>query len=268
MAFCRLLTVLVLIHNTGGLFGAEVQSSIIGGHDAPEHSWPWMVHLNITSDGVNKWRCGGSILNTEWVLTAANCWDTNRKPNTLRSSVWVGSHSLRKGSVRYMGIQHVILHSQYKADKTGFESDIALVRLRKKLVFSKYVAPVSLPSVDDAYGPSSECWITGWGYVGNGVPLSDPETLQQLKIPIVPQSACKATYPHLPSNILCAGDGGKDACEGDYGGPLVCRKGSGFVQVGIMSYGSPAGCGLPGHPGVYTQVSKYLRFINDYIHSG
>lgn len=56
--------------------------------------------------------------------------------------------------------------------------------------------------------------------------------------------------------------------KGDYGGPLVCRAGSGFVQVGIMSYGGPSGCGLPGQPGVYTQVSKHLRFINNYIHRG
>lgn len=58
-----------------GLLGAKVQSSIVGGHKAEKGSWPWMVHLNITSDGRNKWRCGGTILNNEWVLTAANCWD-------------------------------------------------------------------------------------------------------------------------------------------------------------------------------------------------
>lgn len=54
------------------------------------------------------------------------------------------------------------------------------------------------------------------------------------------------------------------APQGDYGGPLVCRGASGFVQAGIMSFGSPNGCAVSG--GVYTQVSKHLRFINDYIH--
>lgn len=56
------------------------------------------------------------------------------------------------------------------------------------------------------------------------------------------------------------------APQGDYGGPLVCRKGDDFVQVGVMSFGSASGCAASGHPGVYTQVSKYLRFINSYIH--
>ncbi|KAE8283557.1 Tryptase beta-2 [Larimichthys crocea] len=205
MAFYRLVTVLVLILNTGGSLEAEVRSSIIGGQDAQKGSWPWMAHLNITSEDKNRWRCGGTILSEQWVLTAANCFDRR--------------------------------------------------------------CPVTLPSIDDTFGSSSECWITGWGNIGTNVPLPNPETLQQLKIPIISQSVCKAKYPELTDDMLCAGsqDGGMDACKGDYGGPLVCRKGSGFVQAGIMSYGSPDGCGLPGRPGVYTKVSKYLRFINDYI---
>ncbi|MGL4879155.1 trypsin-like serine protease [Paraclostridium dentum] len=52
-----------------------MRSGIVGGRDAVKGKWPWMVHLNITSDGVTKWRCGGTILNNKWILTAANCWD-------------------------------------------------------------------------------------------------------------------------------------------------------------------------------------------------
>ncbi|KAE8283558.1 Tryptase alpha/beta-1 [Larimichthys crocea] len=267
MAFYGLVPVLVLILNTGGSLEAEVRSSIIGGQDAPKGSWPWMAHLNITSDDKNRWRCGGAILSDQWVLTAANCLDAQRRPNWRRSFVSVGSHSLTKASARYMGIDTVMTHREYQAQSGGYVNDIALVKLKKKLTFSPDVASVTLPSIDDTFGSSSECWIAGWGNIGTNVPLPDPETLQQLKIPIISQSACKAKYPELTDDMLCAGsqDGGMDACKGDYGGPLVCRKGSGFVQAGIMSYGSPDGCGLPGRPGVYTKVSKYLRFINDYI---
>ncbi|XP_018518341.1 tryptase-2 [Lates calcarifer] len=265
MAFCKLLTLLVLIHNIGGLSGAEVGNCIVGGRDAEKGSWPWMVHLNITSDGKTKWRCGGTILNNQWVLTAAHCLDAKLKPNYRRSMVWVGSHKLQKGSARYMAIYSAVLHPQYQAVGNGYVNDIALIKLTKKLTFSDDVRPVSLPSVDDTFGSSSECWITGWGNVEKDVPLQDPETLQEVKIPIISQSVCKTQYPDLSSDMLCAGDmaGGRGACEGDYGGPLVCNRPNGYVQVGIMSYGS---CALPGRPGVYIQVSKYLRFINDYIH--
>uniref|UniRef100_A0A3Q2WWA9 Tryptase-2-like n=1 Tax=Haplochromis burtoni TaxID=8153 RepID=A0A3Q2WWA9_HAPBU len=211
MAFCKLLlTVLVLLHNSG-LLGNEVRSSIIGAEDAKKESWPWMVHLNMTSHDSKmvKWGCGGTIVAKQWVLTSAQCV------------------------------------------------------LKKPITFSKDVAPVALPDKDDTFGPSSECWITGWGEVGN-VPLKAPETLQQLKISIISQSTCKERLPQIASNTLCTNDSkGRGACKGDYGGPLVCRKGGKLVQVGVMSSG---GCGPKDGPGVCTEVAKYLTFINDYIH--
>ncbi|XP_040927675.1 tryptase-2-like isoform X2 [Betta splendens] len=268
MAFCRLLPLLVLIHNTGDLLGAEVRSGIVGGQDAKRGHWPWMAHLNITADGRTRWRCGGTILGRQWVLTAASCWDRHPKPKETRSMVWVGSHALQEASARYMGILYFISHPQYRNLGNRYLNDIALIKLKKPLTFSDNVKPVSLPAADDAFSPSSDCWIAGWGNVGTNVKLQDPETLQQLKISVVPQAACKRQHPEVTADMLCAGgDDGKGACEGDYGGPLVCRSARGLVQVGIASYGSPQGCGVRGRAGVYTQVSKYLSFI-DYIHHG
>ncbi|XP_026214606.1 tryptase-2-like [Anabas testudineus] len=262
MAFCKLFSVLVLIHNTGDLLGAEVRSGIIGGQDAPKGRWPWMVHLNITSDGVNRWRCGGTILNDQWVLTAAHCFDKNLNPNYRRSMVWAGSNVLQKGFHQYMGIRTVVMHSQYGKQGNSYVNDIALVQLTKSLKLSDDVKVVKLPSNSDIFSPSSECWIIGWGNTDNDVPLKAPETLQERKINIVD---CN---PGLSSDLLCAGGNKGDACEGDYGGPLVCLKAGAYMQVGIMSYGSPEDCGAPGRLGVYTQVSKYEHFINGYIRHG
>uniref|UniRef100_A0A3Q4GFU4 Peptidase S1 domain-containing protein n=1 Tax=Neolamprologus brichardi TaxID=32507 RepID=A0A3Q4GFU4_NEOBR len=63
-----------------GLLGNEVRSSIIGAEDAKKESWPWMVHLNMTSnDSKMKWGCGGSIVSKQWVLTSAqSCIDGER----------------------------------------------------------------------------------------------------------------------------------------------------------------------------------------------
>ncbi|KAM9843342.1 tryptase-2-like [Aulostomus maculatus] len=268
MAFSILLAVLALVHNAAGVLGAEVRSSIVGGKDAAKGSWPWMVHLNLT-DGTNNWRCGGSILNTEWVLSAASCWKRHPVPDLNKCMAWVGTHTLQGPSERYLGIVYAMSHEHFRAMGSGFVNDITLVKLKKKLRETKLVQRVALASVEDTFDSSSECWITGWGSVGNGLPLKSPETLQELKIPLVSQDTCQAVYSEVTSDMLCAGDtaGGKDACTGDYGGPLVCRSGPGFVQVGIMSYGSSAGCAMPGYPGVYTRVSKYLGFIHRYVHN-
>ncbi|KAM3597354.1 uncharacterized protein V6R79_003503 [Siganus canaliculatus] len=275
MTLCRmipelLLLLLLLVHGPRGSLGAEVRSSIVGGQEAVKGSWPWMVHLNFTSNGIDGWRCGGTILNKQWVLTAGNCLARNPKPRERRSMAWIGAHSLQKEGARFMQVENYKVKDGYEAQSVGFKNDIAVVKLKKTIDLKKGWT-VGLPTGKETFDSSSECWILGWGNVGTNDPLPDPENLQQLKINIVPQSVCKATYPQLTDDMLCAGGdpaGKKDACEGDYGGPLVCRSGSGFVQVGIMSYGSPDGCGLPGRPGVYTRVSKYLRFIKDYTGRG
>lgn len=160
-------------------------------------------------------------------------------PNMRRSMVWIGSYSLQKASVRYMGIVYVITHPDFKVSRDGYVNDLALVRLKKKITFSREVAPVRLPGSGDTFGTSSNCWIIGWGNIEtNGtppafgpdgaswpsplrrlvfcaVPLPDPETLQQLQLPIIPQSVCKEKYPELTDSMLCAGDlsGGKGPCK-------------------------------------------------------
>lgn len=43
---------------------------IVGGHDAAPGSWPWQVSLN---DDGGSYFCSGSLINKDWVLTAAHC---------------------------------------------------------------------------------------------------------------------------------------------------------------------------------------------------
>lgn len=64
----------VFVFVSPGLLGAQVKSSIVAGRNVKKGDWPWMVHLNI-SDGTQRFRCGGTLLNSEWVLTSAGCLD-------------------------------------------------------------------------------------------------------------------------------------------------------------------------------------------------
>ena len=47
----------------------NVMSRIVGGVEAVPHSWPWMVSLQAGGDHF----CGGSLINNQWVLSAAHC---------------------------------------------------------------------------------------------------------------------------------------------------------------------------------------------------
>lgn len=53
-------------------------------------------------------------------------------------------------------------------------------------------------------------------------------------------------------------------CEqGDSGGPLACATDDVSFLYGIVSWGE--GCGRSGKPGVYTNVVKYIDWINSVI---
>lgn len=62
--------------------------------------------------------------------------------------------------------------------------------------------------------------------------------------------------------MFCAGldQGGKDACNGDSGGPVI---GSDGTLVGVVSWGQ--GCAEPGYPGVYTRLGNYVDWIKSNI---
>uniref|UniRef100_A0A8D2KWV5 Peptidase S1 domain-containing protein n=1 Tax=Varanus komodoensis TaxID=61221 RepID=A0A8D2KWV5_VARKO len=97
----------------------------------------------------------------------------------------------------------------------------------------------------------SASWVLYW-----------PKVLQCVKVPILTDAECKKAYPgNISDNMICLGyiEGGKDACQGDSGGPVAC---DGVLQ-GIVSWG--IGCALPGYPGVYTKVCKYVNWIHDTI---
>lgn len=89
------------------------------------------------------------------------------KPYLPMSVAWFGTNQLQEENVHRMGVYMVVTHSRYQAVDKGFINDIALVKLQGKMNFSQFVHPVSLPCVDHVFTSSSECWLTGWGNIGN-----------------------------------------------------------------------------------------------------
>ncbi|XP_010007204.1 PREDICTED: kallikrein-8-like, partial [Chaetura pelagica] len=88
-----------------------------------------------------------------------------------------------------------------------------------------------------------------------------PGELRCAKVTIVGEQQCRKVYPSsITSNMVCAGQahGRADSCQGDSGGPLMC---DGRLQ-GIVSWG-PGVCGDPKKPGVYVNLCKFNRWLQD-----
>uniref|UniRef100_A0A673CRI1 trypsin n=1 Tax=Sphaeramia orbicularis TaxID=375764 RepID=A0A673CRI1_9TELE len=219
---------------------ATEDDKIVGGYECKPYSQPHQVSLN---SGYHF--CGGSLVNENWVVSAAHCYKS-------RVEVRLGEHNIRvtEGKEQFISSSRVIRHPNYTS--YNINNDIMLIKLSKPATLNQYVQPVALPTSCAPAG--TMCLVSGWGNTMS----SSENKLQCLNIPILSFEDCDNSYPGMITNAMfCAGylEGGKDSCQGDSGGPVVCN---GELQ-GVVSWGY--GCAEKDHPGVYAKVCIF----NDWL---
>ncbi|WP_369600449.1 serine protease [Hahella sp. SMD15-11] len=224
---------------------------IVGGNQASPGEFPFMVSLQINGSHV----CGGSVISSRWILTAAHC---AVEFNTKNTTAVVGAHRLSSspGSTR-LNIDKIVVHPKYGKVSNENAYDIALLRTSQAIP-SAY-SPILIGEQKDTK-PGTLTTVAGWGATKEGGWASD--VLMKVDVPLVSLSACRASYGNdIEDHNVCAGlpKGGKDSCQGDSGGPLFVRRNNQFYQVGIVSWG--AGCAQPGMYGVYTSAPAFSSWI-------
>ncbi|XP_077867850.1 serine protease 48-like, partial [Saccoglossus kowalevskii] len=148
---------------------------IIGGQDAAIGEWPWMAVLYHTRNRVHF--CGGALISTNWVVTAATCINVSRV-NESTLTVYLGKHDLdivKSG----INVDEIIVHPDYNL---AFDADIALIRLTEHVVFTEKIKPVCLPSVEKAeqlLQPNTYGTVLGWGDTGEQRQFDTRNILQE-----------------------------------------------------------------------------------------
>ncbi|EDO33459.1 predicted protein, partial [Nematostella vectensis] len=238
-------------------------SRVINGVDATAHAWPWQISLRMMSKKGDDYHfCGGSLIDSEWVLTAAHCVAGIRNPR--RYSVYVGAHELDGTTQVEEKISISKIYSHEKYSSSLLTSDVALIKLSKAVSLSKHVNTVCLPSglSSDEAPAGSKCFITGWGRMVAGG--SGANTLQQADLLVASHSDCQARMGYMLSvdkaTMICAGSQGKGGCQGDSGGPFVCEEGGKWVLRGAVSWGH-VNC-LTDHYTVFARVNSFISWIN------
>ena len=237
--------------------GAAPAGAIVGGSSVPDGQYAFMASLQSKgSSGSDGHFCGGSVISSRWVLTAAHCMEGER-PGNLQ--VAVGRTDLEDTSRgRTLMVDRVVVHPKYASTGTF---DAALVRVTGRMNAPKLALnPLGNDTLERQDAPLT---VAGWGTEFFGSPFI-PSRLKAVDVRAVADANCTTnrTQGFQDDTEVCAEALGGDSCQGDSGGPLFGTLPTGRrVQVGIVSYG--LGCAVPEFPGVYGEVNNpsIHRFI-------
>ncbi|XP_054157258.1 chymotrypsinogen A-like [Oppia nitens] len=236
-----------------------IKSLIVGGVDVAPGEFPWQVILSYQFPWGSADNCGATIINENWVLTAAHC--TVEMPDKDKYNIRLGVRNRTAHETSEVNVRPVkIVTNNYNPSKIS--NDIALLKLNESLDFNgkhKHLAPICLP---DSSITIKDCVATG---IGLNKTYKQPVIMQKVSEPIVADNICHNLYSDVYNQTqqLCAGGHGS-TCTGDSGGPLQCQTNDGkWYQFGITSYGAP-GCDETDF-GVYTKVLSFTNWIQQVI---
>lgn len=236
-----------------------MSSRIHNGHPADANQFPHQVALLIATPQGNS-VCGGSIISTNWVLTAAHC-------TYLRNQV-----TMRFGSINRVqgGISQtttrIVNHANY--NQNTLNNDVAVLHIPSALNPTGAIQVIRLPTSGQA-GSTFEgatTTVSGWGgIVTNGAVQN---LLRWVNTRIIPNSQCSGIYgtATVVGHVVCTlglSENNQGVCGGDSGGPLILNESGVNTQVGVVSFAaapSIGGCAA-GHPSGYMRTNHFLTWI-------
>ncbi|KFB47111.1 AGAP006674-PA-like protein [Anopheles sinensis] len=246
---------------------------VVGGYPATAGQFPYQALL--LSDLGNGYSsvCGGTVITSNYILTAAHCVTDDFK-NILNGGVAILG---AKDRTVYESTQQRIsyaranirVHPAY--DVNNILNDIATVRLNAPAVFGSYVKAIALPARSDSRTFAGfEGTVSGFGRTSDAPGSSISSVLMYTRNPVMSQAQCNlqwSTSQVLAQHVCFDPAGGRATCNGDSGGPLAVQDAGRSLQVGITSFGAAVGCAA-GYPSVFVRISYYRDWIaqnSDYV---
>lgn len=233
--------------------GLVQQSKIVGTAVSEKDRYPYQVALMKDDEQF----CTGSLIGSRWVLTAAHCFG-------YVTHAHIGRYDLDDDSETYENIEVIeeIPHPQFNFEDLDY--DFMLLKLKNP---SKQTT-VMLDDGSTLLSDGMNLSVMGWGKSNTIETNSD--ILVENDVNYYSRDKCSQRYGFLDDidvtlRMFCAVRSGDDSCQGNSGAPIIKKGGDGSddVQIGLVSWG--VGCLSRLRPGVHSQVSEVLDFIEYYV---
>ncbi|CAF3353328.1 unnamed protein product [Rotaria socialis] len=232
---------------------------VVGGFQSAVGDWPWSCSMRNPTSHI----CGGSLINSQWIATAAHCVNKASQPGAYRWKCGLNHRNTHDTYTREFVSVRFVVHENYNS--RIIQNDIAVFQISNTdITFDNYVMPVCYPAANTDYAGQTSIGM-GWGTLSSGGSLATYH--MEVAMPILTNAACTSKFGGASqlnsATQICAGEIGnnKDTCQGDSGGPLVMQHADKLWYLGgLTSWGYGCGDG-----GVYTRLSAFRTWVEGYV---
>jgi secreted trypsin-like serine protease len=251
--------------------------------------------------GDNGFICGGSLVSSKLVITAAHCVQSKQEYSARKAeeaTFYLGKHNIELLSEQnyiMSPVTQFAVHPDWDTNDDRYDADIAIAVLTRKISFNKFMIPICLwtstSNTDDLVGKTGV--IAGWGKTEiNALTSPIPKWAE---IPVVNLLTCirsNDAFNKLTSDrTFCAGNKveGSGPCNGDSGqntdrkllknvfklllktisgGGLIAKSGDKWYLRGVVSSSlidsAQSSCDTNNFA-VFTDVSKFTQWIQGFV---